>query len=261
MGETKLDWIRRRMDAFYNLMREIITPGLRNSQFAYKEKLQSYLKSGHRWLEVGCGQQLLPAWMPHAATIERQIISSCRHIVGVDPDFNSLSQHAGIRDKVCAFVNQLPFSNDCFDLVTANMVLEHIADPESTVREIARVCKPGGIFIFHTPNAHGYSTLVTSLIPDPLIPRLSHFLLGRQPADVYPTHYRLNTRAAIAGAAARQGLEIVEYISCESSAQARMLGPIVILELLLIRLLRWPRLVNFRTNIIVVLQKPLDRIP
>jgi ubiquinone/menaquinone biosynthesis C-methylase UbiE len=244
------------MFRFYWAMEAIIAPGLKNSQFTYRDRLKSHVSPDSQWLDIGCGHQLLPEWMPGTVEDTKVILARCKKLVGIDRDLVSLAQHNAIQHKVCGELHQLPFKDEAFNLATANMVIEHIEQPEAMLREIARVLKPGGLFLFHTPNARGYSTLVARMIPSRLAPHLSHFLMGRALADVYPTFYRLNTHSSISSAAARTGLRVVECTHLASSAQARMLGPVVIVELLLIKLLRLQALASFRTNIIAVLQKP-----
>src|SRR5436190_1689026 len=77
----------------------------------------------------------------------------------------------------------LPFTDGVFDLVTANMVLEHVAEPERLFREVERVLVPGGRFLIHTPNLHGYTTAVTRLLPDALLAPLAFLLHRRQSED------------------------------------------------------------------------------
>jgi len=252
---SRLDAVRQRMLKFYFAIEPIVAPGLNNSQLTYKAKLTSVVTSERQWLDLGCGHQLLPEWMPGAAQKSAAIVSGSKRVIGLDLDFSSLRQHDTIVHKVCGEVNRLPFREKAFDLVTANMVVEHIETPAPVLQEIARILKPGGLFLFHTPNRLGYSSLVTHLIPSSLLPRLAEFLLGRKPEDVYETFYRLNTKQAIDTAARAAGLDLVEFTYLESSAQARMAGPLVIFELLLIRLLRARSLAPLRTNIIAVLRK------
>jgi len=46
----------------------------------------------------------------------------------------------------------LPFSDECFDVVVSNHVIEHVVKQELHISEIARVLKPGGIAYLATPN-------------------------------------------------------------------------------------------------------------
>ena len=42
-------------------------------------------------------------------------------------------------------VNDLDFPDASFDVVHAHQVLQHVAEPVAALREMRRVCKPGGI--------------------------------------------------------------------------------------------------------------------
>jgi SAM-dependent methyltransferase len=59
----------------------------------------------------------------------------------------------------------LPFADATFDLVLANHVLEHVLDYRASVREVARVLKPGGRFICQTP----YTPRLSHTLEDPLL--------------------------------------------------------------------------------------------
>ena len=39
-----------------------------------------------------------------------------------------------------------------FSVVVALHVVEHLPDPEGTIREVRRILRPGGLFLFATPN-------------------------------------------------------------------------------------------------------------
>lgn len=55
---------------------------------------------------------------------------------------------------------RIPFTNNSFDLIYCNQVLEHVRYPDEVIREISRILKPDGIFIgsvSHTEPYHAYS--------------------------------------------------------------------------------------------------------
>ena len=45
-------------------------------------------------------------------------------------------------------VYQLDFPDDSFDVVHAHQVLQHLTDPAAALREMGRVCRPGGYLAF-----------------------------------------------------------------------------------------------------------------
>jgi SAM-dependent methyltransferase len=57
-------------------------------------------------------------------------------------------------DKGIDLARPLPYSDGSFDLVIMSEVLEHLTTHLAVVREVGRVLKPGGHFVFTTPNVH-----------------------------------------------------------------------------------------------------------
>jgi len=60
-------------------------------------------------------------------------------IVGIDYDLYSLKNHTNIPNKTVGDITKLPFKENSFHLLTANMVAEHISDPEALFREAKRI--------------------------------------------------------------------------------------------------------------------------
>jgi len=96
-------------------------------------------------LDVGCGAganlELLAECFPGAelqgVDVEREPLRFCR---------------ADRRLPVSqADAVQLPFADASFDLVTALDALEHIADEARALRELHRVCRPGGALVATVP--------------------------------------------------------------------------------------------------------------
>jgi SAM-dependent methyltransferase len=247
-----LDAYRRWADRVYWRLVAGLAPGLVNSQYAYGRALMTEIRHASRWLDLGCGHDFLPPFVSQNGI--RTALAN-RVAVGIDADGQALARHRGLTYRVCGDVQRLPFRSGRFDLATANMVVEHVEQPVLLFNEIARVLRPGGRFLLHTPNAEGYTTRLTRLIPDRLLTPLAGVLLGRAAADVYPAHYRANTGTALAallnGACWR--LERVEYV--ESSAQLAHVPPAAALELAAIRMLRSPRWQHLRACLIVVAER------
>ncbi len=53
-------------------------------------------------------------------------------------------------------VYDLKFDNDSFDILTASFVIDHVRDLDKAVKEIKRVLKRGGLFIFSIPHPITY---------------------------------------------------------------------------------------------------------
>ena len=58
-----------------------------------------------------------------------------------------VARHDG-RDRIrllCGRAEQLPFDDGAFDALTFTYLLRYVADPAATLRELARVVRPGGV--------------------------------------------------------------------------------------------------------------------
>lgn len=79
--------------------------------------------------------------------------------VGIDPWREQMlfSQRYNIYSSLAQSVgNHLPFRDEAFGTVFSNSTLEHIADPESVLREMHRVLRPGGLCVITVPS-HRFS--------------------------------------------------------------------------------------------------------
>jgi len=231
-----------------------LAPGVQYAQTVFEESLFSVVEAGCQWLDFGCGHALLPDWR---ASQEEDLTRRPSRLVGVDAERAALCRNRGIRLRVCADGATLPFAGGVFDLVTANMVVEHLPEPETQFREIARVLKPGGRFVFHTPNGTGYPTLLARTLPDNLRGAAARMLEGRAGGeDRFRTFYRANTPARIGDIARNSGFAIDRIELVRSSAMFPLVTPLAAVELLLLRALASRRLSWLRPNLIAVLRKP-----
>jgi len=244
--------MRRELYEIYWKIRRVITPTLRHSQSIYEDVLNSHVKPEMKWLDLGCGHQVLPLWREEE---EKRLVASCGTIVGIDYDLTSLKKHRSISLRVRGDINSLPFKDSYFDLVTANMVVEHLAAPAIQFREIHRILKTGGIFLFHTPNAVGYPSIMTKLTPENLKHKLIYLLDGRKEEDVFETHYKANTRNQITSLAEMVGFEVRKIRMTVSDAVFALVPPVAIPELAYIKMLMMPRFETLRPDIIATLKK------
>jgi 2-polyprenyl-3-methyl-5-hydroxy-6-metoxy-1,4-benzoquinol methylase len=70
----------------------------------------------------------------------------------VDELSNDARTVLGRRFRVADLTSKLPWPDASFDLVVSIEGIEHLENAFAFVREMHRVCRPGGIFILSTPN-------------------------------------------------------------------------------------------------------------
>jgi len=131
---------------------------------------------------------------------------------GLDPDRTSLAEHR-IPDfpRACGRAESIPFPDGAFDLVCCSWVLEHLPDPRRALKEVARVLKPGGTFLFLTPNVLHPLLQANRLLRGTgrrWVPRL----YGRAEADTFPALYRANSPRRLRALLAESGLEVCALI-------------------------------------------------
>jgi SAM-dependent methyltransferase len=105
--------------------------------------LLPHLSPGQSLLDVGCG--------PGTITVDLAGLVAPGVVVGLDRSAEALAaagalDTAGVRVSFRAGdVSALPFDDRSFDVVHAHQVLQHLEDPVAALREMARVCRPGGL--------------------------------------------------------------------------------------------------------------------
>lgn len=239
---------------YWRLQRRLV-PGLRHAQDAFVEVLERNIGADPIWLDLGCGRRTFATWLQEE---QDRILPKAKQICGVDLDLESLREHTLYPDKVLATGYQLPFKSDAFDLVSANMVVEHVDDADRLLGEIRRVIRPGGRFVFVTPNRRNLLMRLAAATPGALKAKMARLFEHRQEQDVFRTFYVLNSRQDIEAAAARAGLRVAEFHHVNSVAYLAVLGPLAIPELLWLRLISRHGYEHWRTNIVAVLERPRE---
>lgn len=100
------------------------------------------LPPGARALDVGCGNGIM--WAEAFGT---------NNVVGVDYS-HTMCKLARARGMLAYHANALtlPFAADQFDLVYSAEIIQYVDDLPALLRELARVCRPGGHIIISSMN-------------------------------------------------------------------------------------------------------------
>ncbi|TDE13503.1 methyltransferase domain-containing protein [Jiangella asiatica] len=156
--------------------------------------LRDHLVPGAQVLDVGCG--------PGTITAEMATLVAPGRVVGVDSSAEVIDAArpqltaaagpavtatgggpgpvaAGNLDFVAGDATSLAFADASFDVVHAHQVLQHVPDPLAVLREMGRVCRPGGVVAARDSDYSGMTWY-------PLLPGLSEWL------DLYRTLARQN---------------------------------------------------------------------
>lgn len=111
-------------------------------------------RQNNKLLDIGCGAGgLLAASRKHGW-----------HAQGLD-----VSSHAANHVRELGFevfegeLHEAAFPPAHFDVVTAAELLEHVFEPRTLLREVARILRPGGLFWTTTPHARGISARMLGL--------------------------------------------------------------------------------------------------
>lgn len=238
----------RRERLIYQLL-----PHVEYHQHRYARALDAHVPREARWLDLGAGTRLHHGWV---GANEEVLAERATLIVGCDFVVKHLRENTRLDAALAADGAALPFRPESFDIVTANMVLEHLDRPARVFAEVARVLAPGGRFIFVTPNATHPAVVTASLIPRRIRSWVAGIMEGREAEHIFPTHYRANTVARVRALAEDAGLEpvVVERFSSWPMTVREAL-PLFLLESALVSLSRGP-LDRLASNLIGVLRRP-----
>ncbi len=142
-------------------------------RFAYFDEFVDQW-AGKRVLDVGCGGGFTTEYLAERGAV----------VSGVEPSSALVAAaraHAEATGKSIDYRigrgEEIPFDDAAFDVVTCVDVLEHVESPARTVREIQRVLKPGGIFLYDTINRTALSRLMMIWIPEyvlKIVPKGAH---------------------------------------------------------------------------------------
>ncbi len=111
-------------------------------------------------LDLGCGDGLLTSIL--FTRVRR------RPVIGIDPDPSEIESARSLALYQALHVasgSALPLPDSSSDWVLSNSVLEHVEDLPGIFKEVARVLKPEGMFLFTVPGDQFHACLSGPLLP------------------------------------------------------------------------------------------------
>ena len=114
------------------------------------------LQPGMRLLDIGSGPGSITADL--AAILSEGTVTA----VEINEDVIALTraeiERRGLAnvDYAVGDIHALDLPDDAFDVVHAHQVLQHVADPVQALREMVRVCRPGGIVAVRDADYAGF---------------------------------------------------------------------------------------------------------
>ena len=123
------------------------------------------IRDGMKVLELGCGTGSM--WTGH-----EDVIRLCRELVMSDYSGAMISkarENIGVHPNITykqIDIMDIPFEDDTFDAVIANMMLYHVPDIDRGLNEVRRVLKPSGSFYCATFGIHGIMEYLSGLLSE-----------------------------------------------------------------------------------------------
>lgn len=218
-------------------------PDYRYSNQIYEDLIVQKLTPEVLWLDLGCGDNSLAF----------EFGDRCTEVLSMDRMIHPLLRRDDLHKVVLGDAAELPLRSESVDLVTGNMVLEHLIEPNAAFGEIARILKPGGMTILRTPNRAHPLLWMVRVIPDGMKKRLLKALLGIREWDVFPTFYRANRPQTLRRLCREAGFARFEILAVEDVHAAFFLP--MLFSLLYYALVRIRGLSSWRSNLIVIAHK------
>ncbi len=164
------------------------------------DKIQAHYsnKASVKILDIGCGGGFL----------SNALAAEGFAVTGIDNSKESLkvAQQYDLTKSVRyqeADAYHIPFPDASFEVITAMDFLEHVEDPELVIKEVQRLLKPNGIFIFHTFNRNILSYFV--------IIKMVEWLVKNTPKNMHVLRLFIKP-AELEKMCANQGIQVQEFI-------------------------------------------------
>jgi len=142
-------------------------------------------------------------------------------VMGVEllPHHAAAARLRGIDVRQGDLNDSIPFPSDCYEVVHANQVIEHVQRTDRMLAEIRRVLRPGGLACISTNNlaslhnlaslALGWQPMPAHVSDDVIVGNPANPEKGQGHEDAGRTHLRLFTARALAELCEYHGLRTI----------------------------------------------------
>lgn len=242
-----MTWHDALLDRYYRRV-----PGWTNGTTEFHSLCERHIRPDAVVLEVGPG--------PSNPT-SRFLARHSSRLDGIDVD-DEAKENDALASVHIDPMGLAPCAGSTYDAVVSNFVVEHVRSPRTHLAEVRRVLKPGGCYIFRTPNLFHYVAGVSAITPQWFHRLVANRLRGLPPGahEPWPTTYSMNTRRAVREYARRSSLDVeyLEVVEKEPSYLA-ISRPLFLAGVAYERLVNaHPSLSFLRSTLFVVLRKPRD---
>lgn len=171
-------------------------------------------------LDAGCGRR--------AETL-RRLAPYVKTAIGIDlVDFADEVRGSAVHVSKADLCG-IALRDRSVDVVVSRSVMEHLKDPDAAYAEVNRVLKPGGLFVFLTPQLWDYGSVFAKLIPNRFHPCLVRMTEGRDEQDTFPVHYKSNTAGAVRRLASKHGFQVEAVAHLNQYPCYLMFNPVLFL--------------------------------
>jgi SAM-dependent methyltransferase len=164
-----------------------------------EREIEGIVRPDDTLLDAGCGR---------SAELIELFAAKVHRAIGID-----LLDSVAVVSSNCRYIrtdlSSTGLPDNSVDVAVSRSVMEHLDEPLVVYKELFRVLKPGGRFVFLTPNLWDYSSILSKLIPN----RFHGFIVarteGRREEDTFPTRYLSNTPSRIRKLSGESGFDLM----------------------------------------------------
>ena len=182
-----------------------------DSTVAYYGRINAVADSDAVVLDVGCGRGgsfvETDGKLSYRVKL-RNFKDRVGKVIGIDVDDTGSENTFLDEFRLIEKLDHWPVEDASVDVLMADFVMEHVADPAAFLSEAARVVRPGGCIALRTPNRWSYVSIAASILPNRTHGAVtSKVQASRNEEDVFPVLYRCNTRRTLRKAMDRAGFD------------------------------------------------------